>query len=444
MIKKEFSERTKNLFHTIINSIDTSDKRKREYQVIVPEFITSTQINSKRVTKHEYTTYYPYFGDLDKFEEYQELIEFIENNFDLNLEKIEKLIQEFLNRSLVKCREKICEKEIEHFIEYLYDDLVKKPSEYCIKGYVIGIDMEDESYKIYDNLTIRKANSFDFECKDSGEYDSELRFYSFHFPPVILEYTYKSNNYNEYFNDYSRPKELGIELFFFDLALLLYRSAQVFRIKTNIKIKSLFSRDSTSSGFIPRITREKFLIDNNKIVDLRRIIKLFQSEEIRKIFLVSNKKIKYLQIALNRYQNSYFFAENKEQRVTSLISCLEALLSEGAQELKRRLSQRVSLILRTIGFNPLTVYKDVNFAYNIRNKYSHGNVVNLREKLKDENEFMKNFVEYARLCLLISLQINNIKGKKDYLKLIDQALLDEKSYKNLASLINDNCIIFKD
>lgn len=71
-------------------------------------------------------------------------------------------------------------------------------------------------------------------------------------------------------------------------------------------------------------------------------------------------------------------------------------------------------------------------------------MVNLREKLKDKNEFMKNFIEYTRLCLLISLQINNIKGKKDFLKLIDQALLDNKSYKNLARLINDNCIIFKD
>lgn len=444
MIKKEFFERTKRLFHTIIKNLDTSDKKKREYQVIVPEFITSTQINSKRVTKHEYTTYNPYFGDLDKFVEYHELIGFIENNFDLNLEKIEKLVQKFLNITLVKCREESCEKEIEHFIEYLYNDLMKNPSEYCVKGYLIGIDMEDESYKIYDDLTIRKANSYDFECRDFGEYNNELNFYSFHFPPVILEYTYKSNNYNEYFNDYTKPKELGIELFFIDLALLLYRSAQVFRIKTDSKINSIFSKDSTSFGLIPRKTRERFLIDKDMIVDLRRIINLFRTEEIRKIFLVSNKNIKYLQIALNRYQNSYFFAENKEQRITSLISCLEALLSEGAQELKRRLSQRVSLILRTIGFNPLIVYTDINFAYNIRNKYSHGNVVNLREKLKDKNEFMKNFIEYTRLCLLISLQINNIKGKKVFLKLIDQALIDDKSYKNLASLINDNCIIFKD
>ncbi len=328
MIKKEFFERTKRLFHTIIKNLDISDKKKREYQVIVPEFITSTQINSKRITKHEYTTYNPYFGDLDKFVEYHELIEFIENNFDLNLEKIEKLVQKFLNITLVKCREEICEKEIEHFIKYLYNDLMKNPSEYSIKGYIIGIDMEDESYKIYDDLTIRKANSYDFECRDFGEYNNELNFYSFHFPPVILEYTYKSNNYNEYFNDYTKPKELGIELFFIDLALLLYRSAQVFRIKTDSKINSIFSKDSTSFGSIPRKMRERFLIDKDRIVELRRIIKLFRTEEIRKIFLVSNKNIKYLQIALNRYQNSYFFAEIKEQRITSLISCLEALLSQ--------------------------------------------------------------------------------------------------------------------
>ena len=193
MIRKEFFERVNKLFYSIINNIDKRDKKMREYQVIVPEFTSSTQVKSKRISKHEYVNYYPFFNNLDKFSEYHELIRFIENNFDINQEKRDKLIHEFLRITLNICREENCIKKIEPFIEYLYNDLMENPFEYYIKECIIGFDMEDQIYQISDNLTIRKANSFDFECRDLGEYSNEHQLYSFQFPPVILEYVYKSN-----------------------------------------------------------------------------------------------------------------------------------------------------------------------------------------------------------------------------------------------------------
>ena len=47
-------------------------------------------------------------------------------------------------------------------------------------------------------------------------------------------------------------------------------------------------------------------------------------------------------------------------------------------------------------------------------------MITLRTKLKVTHEFMKNLIEYTQLCLLISLQINNIKEKEELLKLNDQ------------------------
>ncbi len=443
MIREELFEKVKMLFNKIIDNLDTSDKKKHEYQVILPKFVNSTQISSKSIKKYGYSTLLSLLEEFKKLEEFQEIIKLVQDNINLPQEKIEKLIQEFLKFSLNKCREKSCEKEIEYLIEYLYNDLMKNPFVYTIKSYLLGIELEDDSYKIRDDLIIRKANSFDFECNDIGEYNNMLQSYSFQFPPVILEYTFISNYYNEYIVDYTRPQELGIEMSFIDIAFILFRCGPVFRNKTISKINSIFPRESITTGFTPRRTTEKYFISKDHVKDLKKIFKIFQDEEIRKIFYISNKKSKFLQIALNRYQNSYLFAENREQRITSLISCLEALFSVGGQELKRSLSQKVSIILKAIGYNPLNIFENISLAYNIRNNYSHGSVVNLREKLKGKDNFLKNLYEFTRLCLLISIQINKIMGKKKWLKLIDQALLDDQSFEGLVNLIKHNCNVFK-
>jgi len=440
-------ERVKNLFYTIINNLDNVEKQKQDYEMIIPDFSIPNQINSKRITKQVYITHIHIdIVFLEKFTEYHELLEFLESNCDLNRENMEKLIVELFNIILNLCREKICAKKIEEYINLFYDDIVRNPISYQIKGYVIGISLEDEVYEINENLSLRKANSFDFKCRDSGEYNNELQNYSFQFPPVILNYKHLSDKTIDNYTDYSRPTELAKELLFIDWALLLFRSAPVFRIKTKSKVESLFRRSTTiSGGALPIRTVEKYEINKRNIKNLKKIIKLFRSQKIRKIFGVPHNKPNHINIALNRYQNAYLYSENIPQKITSLISCLEALLSEGVQELKRRLCQRVSIILKIIGFNPLIVNEEVDLAYRIRNKYSHGSAINLKNVIKQNiNDFIKNLIEYTRLCFLISMQIHSVKTKKEYLKLIDLSLLDENSYLELVKTINENCIIFKD
>jgi len=440
-------QKVKNLFYAITNSLDEIHKQKRDYDIIIPEFSIPNQVRSKILTKKEYMSNINIdIAFLKKYSEYHELIEFIEKKCELNQELIEGLIIKLFNMILNLCREKICEKKIEKFIVLFYNDIIRNPISYHIKGYLIGVSLEDEVYEIDETLSLRKANSFDFKCKDMGEYSNELQNYSFQFPPVILKYKYLSNETTDNYIDYSRPPELAKELLFIDWALLLFRSAPVFRLKTKSKVDSLFQRSTTiSSGIFPIRTVDKYTINKENINDLKKIVQLFKTEEIRKIFEVPHNKPNHINIALNRYQNSYLFAENIPQKITSLISCLEALLSEGAQELKRRLSQRVSIVLKTIGFDPLIVNKVIDLAYRIRNNYSHGSAINLKNVIKqNENNFIKNLIDYTRLCFLISMQIYPIKTKKEFLKLIDLSLLDENSYSELVKLIKENCLIFKD
>jgi len=440
-------KKVKGLFYAIIDSLDEKHKEKREYNLVLPEFSIPNQVISKTITKQEYMIYIPIGNSfLEEFPEYHELIEFLEKDCELNREKIENLIVELFDRIISLCREKICEKKIEKLINIFYNDILENPICYKIKVYLIGLSLIDEIYEIDKYLSIRKAISSDFKCKDMGEYSNELQKLVFQFPPVILEYIYQSEKIDDNYRDYSRPPELVKELLFLDWAILLFRSAPVFRIETKCKVISLFRRGTTiSSGVLSIRTVEKYTINSENIEELKAIIKLFRTQKIRKIFQVPHNKPNHINIALNRYQNAFLYSENIPQKITSLISCLEALLSEGAQELKRRLCQRVSIILKTIGFNPLIVNEEIDLAYRIRNKYSHGSAINLKNVIKQNvNDFIKNLIEYTRLCFLISMQIHPMKTKKEYLKLIDISLLDENSYLKLVNQINKNCIIFKD
>lgn len=440
-------EKVKNLFYVIINSLEEKEKQKEDFDIIVPNFSIPHQVSSKRITKQEFVIIF-HIDDvfLKNFKEYNELIEFLGKNCEMNQENIVKLIVKLFNRILSLCREKGCEKKIEKLIDVLYNDLSQRPLSYKVKGYLTGLTLTDENYAINESLSLRKATSTDFKCRDMGEYDNELQKYSFQFPPVILEYVYQSKKSDNSYIDYSRPPELAKELLFLDWALLLFRSTPIFRVTTTSKVISLFRRGTTISGSALAINFvEKYTINNKNIEDLKSIIQLFRIQKIRKIFEVPLNKPNYINIALNRYQNSYLFFGNIPQKITSLISCLEALLSEGAQELKRRLCQRVSIILKVIGFNPLIVNEAVDVAYRIRNRYSHGSAVNLKKAIgEDVKGFVNNLFEYTRLCFLILMQLYSIKIKKEILKLIDFSLLDESSYLELVKLIKENCLIFKD
>lgn len=181
-------EMVKNLFYAIIDSIDEMQIQKREYDVVVPEFSIPNQVSSKTITKQEYMIYMHIdITFLEKYKEYQELIEFLEKKCELNREKMEKLIVELLNRILHLCREKFCQKKIEKIINIFYNDILENPICYEIKGYLIGLSLKDEIYEINEQLIMRKANSSDFKCKDMGEYSNELQRYTFQFPPVILK-----------------------------------------------------------------------------------------------------------------------------------------------------------------------------------------------------------------------------------------------------------------
>lgn len=178
-----------------------------------------------------------------------------------------------------------------------------------------------------------------------------------------------------------------------------------------------------------------------------------------------------MSIAIQRYNNAFLSAENRESSITYAISCLEALfLKENERmDLKRTLSLRISLIMKIFEFKPIKIYNRIESAYKIRSKYSHGGIT----KKLDLNNLARRILDYTRLSLLILIQLDTkiekikeikkirdilnidewnkikkdnklIKNRKNILlDFIDYALLDDDLNLKLEELILDSCKIYK-
>jgi len=135
--------------------------------------------------------------------------------------------------------------------------------------------------------------------------------------------------------------------------------------------------------------------------------------------------------------------ESIENRITFVINCLEALYlkREERAELSHRLGQRVSAILRHLDFIPIEVYRDIIKAYDIRSNYIHGQIE--PEKHGDATKLEKKVFEYARISLLVFIQLMPRYSKEEIINRADNSLLDAAVCYKLERIIISNCKIFK-
>jgi hypothetical protein len=212
-------------------------------------------------------------------------------------------------------------------------------------------------------------------------------------------------------------------------------------------------------------SRYTYVISEKDLTKINEIIATLGKSEKRELLFPGPKKSNYITIALNRYQNAFLNAENIESQISYAISCLEALFSESPGDLQRKLGQRISIIFSIFGFNPLIVNGIIRRAYNVRSNYSHGVVTNTnREEL---DKLSRSILQCARISLQFFLQIDSsLKKKKNliylnkkefggvkekkivkerkkfFLKIIDNTIIDDKSYEGLQKFIQKRFQIF--
>jgi hypothetical protein len=152
----------------------------------------------------------------------------------------------------------------------------------------------------------------------------------------------------------------------------------------------------------------------------------------------------HLHIAFQRYKDATLQKLTYENRITTAITCLEALYLVENAELTHRLSQRVARLMQIVGAtkNALDTYNDIKNAYKIRSLYTHGSK---SKNIPNLNQLTKTILSFARISIIVFMQIaTTSKEKAQIIKYLDQSLLDENTHiklKNIVSGIENHILI---
>jgi F0F1-type ATP synthase alpha subunit len=120
--------------------------------------------------------------------------------------------------------------------------------------------------------------------------------------------------------------------------------------------------------------------------------------------------------------------------------CLEALyLKENErQELDHRLGQRVAKLFNQFNHEPLEVYNKIKRSYEIRSSFVHGSPIS-KDQQNEASKLAQDILEYARVSIIIQLQLKVVMDKDKFLNLLDNSLLNKQANEKLQSLIEKNC-----
>jgi len=416
-----------------------------------------------------------------KLSEFKELLIILEKFLGIKEDQARNIIKNFIYNLIYKTNRILNDNDLNQNVDKYIRNLEVKTPYIKTKIFLDGIWLDREQLQINKNLKIRRIKSSDFETHSPEILKQQFSSFG-NFPYIVLKYKIPLNF--EIKNLIQLQTELLKRIRLLIYGFLLFRFGSVFSNKCilpilrpnnpNIIFQAVAGLGYNSckadftKGLITHLnhhlyirSRYTYVISEKDLVKINEFIDNINNSEIRELLFPESKKSNYIRIALNRYQNAFLNAENLESQISYAISCLEALFSENPGELKRKLYQRISKIFNIFGFDPLIMNDIIGRAYNVRSNYSHGVVTNKnREELE---KLSRSILQCARISLIFFLQIDSVlqkkknficlnkkelegvkeeklkkERKKNFLKIIDYALIDDNSYKKLEKFILKN------
>lgn len=312
-------------------------------------------------------------------------------------------------------------------------DMNNSPLEWKFKIWINGIWLENNEYDIYKGLKIRRPMPSDFEIEKPFDISISTASGFDDTSSAILELRYRSQEHRENQDEINNILE----------CLRLFRLGSVHSVKNERTPKSILTHGGVSSSLLHFSTTYKYSIGEQDIPILKDFL-----EKIKTLLPKSNstelsEEIDPIIISLQRYNDALLKPESMESKITSAITCFEALYLKAKErmELSHKLSQRASILLKLFGFPPLEVYNTLIQAYDIRSTFIHGSQIKPEEH-KNLTNIAKKILEYARVSILIFLQLKLLKNKEIIIAKIDNSILDENAFLKLKELVKENCTIY--
>lgn len=366
--------------------------------------------------------------------EYKEIVLEISRKYKINEAQADFWLSRFVQRLTERILEGLGDEILVDYVTTFIGDLEKIPVEWKLKIWVQGIWLESGGYKICNGLNIRRPMPSDLEIE--RPFDLVYMFPPISFdkiPSAILEFTCRTKEQPEIYDEIETILN----------CLRLFRLGSVFSVRTEMDPKSILRFGGIMTYAPPYACTWKYHFTERDIPKLKDLIERVKTSLPKRNLQTKPEEIDPVVISIQRYNDALLKPESMESRITSGITCLEALYLKGKErtELSHRLSQRVSALLRLFNFKPLQVYNTLKQAYDIRSSFIHGSQVE-PEGHESIAKLARKILEYARVSLLVFLQIKNFIDKTELISEIDNSLLHEEARSKLEKFIMGNCIVY--
>lgn len=320
-------------------------------------------------------------------------------------------------------------------LEIFIADINNNAINWHVKAGLKGVWIEDEPCNVNDFISLRQIRVDDLD-NPKPAYELAFANMGFHVAipqsPTVLEFQERaidSNKVRETVNAI-----MGV--------LSLYKIGSLSTTYVDVRPDSILRHGYSTSGGLNTDGPFKYGIKANESTQLTNFYKTLLPMIEPLTTFSSFESSSSLKIAYDRYQDAIHQVGAIEKRITSAITCLESLLLKTKEraELAHRLAQRTSIICRIFGFRPIEVYQNILKAYDIRSTYIHGGTVTAESKPTLE-PLSVEVMRYCRTCFLVLIQSSSDGEKEQFIKKLDNALLDRSAANKLEDQIKSNVFI---
>jgi hypothetical protein len=360
----------------------------------------------------------------------------ISKKYEVNEAQADFWLERFTNSITQIAFEELSEEKAIDIISTFTNDLEKGPLDWKTKVHINGFWLQEEEYSIYDGLKIRRPIPSDIAIETPFYFlPLSMETTGFRTPPsAILELEYRAKQEIEVQNEIEKILN----------CLRLFRLGSIFSIKMDLSPKSILANGGIIGSGQRFSLAYRYPISNKDITKFAELIRRIKILLPKEPLSASSTEIDPINIALQRYNDALLKPESIESKITSTITCFEALYlkAEERMELSHRLGQRVAALLGFFNFTALEVYNNLNRSYDIRSTFIHGSLIKA-EKQKDIAQLVEKILNYARISLLLFLQLKSTIDKESLICKIDNSLLDSYARSKLEELLKQNCAIWE-
>lgn len=355
----------------------------------------------------------------------------IVEKYSINSDQADFLLTQFARVLSGKATEPVSNGFLVDQITIFVNQLEKAPVDWEVVVWLSGLWLEEDKYQLGAAILLRRPEPADFEVERGTNISLLSSPFGFdQLPSAILEMKLRGREGV----DIQRQVEAVLNV------LRLYRTGSVTELRLLMNPKSFSLWGGSVSGGRYRAGLYKYPFkrsDINPFMDLLERLK----DKLPTPFTEAGNS-RPLEIAFQRFQEALLQPVSLESRITSAITCMEALYLKATErmELSHRLGQRAALLLGLFGRKAPEIYNNLDRAYNVRSVFIHGSQVEESQR-QSLSKMGETVIEYARLSLLIFFQLEQSLNKERLLNKVDNSLLDHEALNKLREAVTKDILV---